>query len=391
MTDLELANKRVLIREDFNVPMKAGRIVDDERIKRALPGIQAAISQNARVILLSHLGRPEAGHYDPKFSLEPVAAVLAELLKQPVMFIKDWLDGVSVSPGQVVLCENVRFNRGEENNDSELAKRMAKLCDIFVMDAFATAHRVQASTVGVAEYAPIACAGPLLSAEIQALSQALDNPKLPLVAIVGGSKVSTKIALLGHLIEKVDQLIVGGGIANTFLAAQGYPIGQSLYEADWIEKTKRLLTEAASKGVTIVIPQDVRVATEFSSQAKATIKGVDEVNDNELILDVGPKTAGTYQQLLANAATIVWNGPIGVFEFPAFSQGTQALANAIADSAAYSIAGGGDTLAVLSEFNVADKMSYVSTGGGAFLSYLQGETLPAIKILQQRANTYDTA
>lgn len=384
MTDLNLADKRVLIREDFNVPIENGVITNDRRIEATIPTIQLALKQNAKVILISHLGRPEEGIYQQEFSLAPVAEKLSQLLNQKVLLIKDWLDGVDMKPGQVVLCENVRFNKGEKKNDGTLAKKMAALCDVFVMDAFGTAHRAEASTYGVAEFAPIACAGPLLVAELEALNKALQNPQLPLLAIVGGSKVSTKLIVLQSLIEKVDQLIVGGGIANTFIAANGYPVGKSLYEPDLIDEAKMLMALARQRHAEIPIPEDVVVAKEFSQQAKATIKNVNEIADDDRVLDIGPKTIAKLTQLIAAAKTIIWNGPIGVFEFDQFAKGTEAIANAIANSDAYSLAGGGDTLAAIDKYHIADKISYISTGGGAFLEFIEGKTLPAVEILQKR-------
>jgi phosphoglycerate kinase len=384
MTDADLAQKRVMIREDLNVPMKDGKITNDERIQRALPTIKSALEKNAAVMLLSHLGRPTEGEYDEAFSLAPVAAELSKQLGFEVKLIKDWLDGVDVAPGEVVLLENVRFNPGEKKNNTELAKKMAALCDVFVMDAFATAHRAQASTAGIAEHAQETYAGPLLMTEIDALTKAMDNPKRPLVAIVGGSKVSTKIQLLEALLDKVDVLIVGGGIANTLLAAQGYPIGKSLYEADWLEKSKDLLAKAKQKGVDIPLPLDVAVAKEFDSNAKCQICELDQVADDDLILDVGPKTIAAYMPLMEQAGTVVWNGPVGVFEFPAFAQGTRGLGEAIVNSKAYSLAGGGDTVAAIQQFGFHDKISYISTGGGAFLEFLQGDVLPAVAVLEKR-------
>ncbi|PNT85829.1 phosphoglycerate kinase [Coxiella burnetii] len=389
MSNLNLHNKRVMIREDLNVPMKNGKITNDERIVRALPTIQKAIEQKARVMILSHLGRPEEGKFEKEFSLAPVARLLSKKLNQKVPLINDWLKGVAVEPGQAILCENVRFNKGENENNTELAKRMAELCDIFVMDAFATAHRAQASTAGVAAYAKLACAGPLLISEVEALSRALENPQKPLVAVVGGSKVSTKIHLLENLLDKVDQLIVGGGIANTFLKAQGYSIGKSLCENEWLDAAQQFWEKAAEKNVSLPLPVDVIVADELSEDAKATVKNIDAVTSNESIFDVGPNTSATYAKLMAQAGTIVWNGPIGVFEIEAFSQGTRALAQAVAKSTAYSIVGGGDTLAALDKFNLTDQMSYVSTAGGAFLEFLEGKILPAIKILTQRVKEYE--
>ena len=388
MGSIDLKDKRVLIREDLNVPIQDGKVVSDERIQRALPTLREALKANARVMILSHLGRPEEGEFDAAFSLEPVAKALSDALGQEVPLVKDYLKGADVAPGQAVLCENVRFNVGEKTNDTALSKRLAALCDVFVMDAFATAHRVQASTVGVAEYAPIACAGPLLLGELKALSDALKNPKRPLLAIVGGSKVSTKIQLLDALLDKVDTLIVGGGIANTFLAAEGYSIGNSLYEADWVGPAKELLMNAKEKNVHVPLPVDVAVAETFASDADARMKSLDDVADDEMILDVGPNTAAGYAPLMKEAGTIVWNGPVGVFEFDNFGAGTETLGKAIAKSEAFSIAGGGDTIAALDKFNLSDSISYVCTGGGAFLEYLEGKTLPAVLALEKRGKTY---
>ena len=385
MQDLDLAGKRVLIREDLNGPVKDGVVASDARIKASVPTIRAALEAGAAVMAMSHLGRPTEGEYDEAFSMAPVAARLGELLGREVRVEKDWLDGVDVAPGDVVLCENVRFNVGEKKNDEALAKRMAGLCDIFVMDAFGTAHRAQASTHGVGMHAPVACAGPLLSAELDALGKALGEPARPLVAIVGGAKVSTMLSVLDSLSEKVDQLIVGGGIANNFLAAEGHPIGQSLHEADLIDEARRLIAKARESGGEIPIPVDVVTATEFSETAAATVRAAADVGADELILDVGPDTAARYGELLRAAGTIVWNGPVGVFEFPAFEAGTRALAEAIADSPAFSIAGGGDTLAALDKFGITDRVSYISTGGGAFLEFLEGKKLPAVDMLEQRA------
>lgn len=389
MSDIDLMNQRVLIREDLNVPMEAGKITNDERIIRAFPTIEKALEAKARAIVLSHLGRPEEGKYDASFSLAPVAEALSKKLNHPVPLVKNWLDGIDVEPGAVVLCENVRFNRGENENDPGLATRMAKLCDVFVMDAFATAHRRQASTVGVAQYAPIACAGPLLVSEIKALSQALKNPKKPLVAIVGGSKVSTKIQLLENLLDKVDQLIVGGGIASTFLKAQGYAIGKSLCEDNWLETAKQFWKKAKEKNVSIPLPVDVVLAKELLKDAKLRITSIEAIAENESIFDVGPKTRDSYAKFISQAGTIVWNGPMGVFETAAFSHGTHALAKAIAKSKAYSIAGGGDTLVALDKFDLTNQLSYISTAGGAFLEFLEGKMLPAIKILTERAKYYE--
>lgn len=381
MTELDLHNQRVLIREDLNVPIKEGRVSSDARIRASLPTIQAAVAAGARVLLMSHLGRPEEGVYDEASSLAPVAAHLSELLGQEVPLIKDYLQQApEVAPGQVVLLENVRFNAGEKKDQPELARQYAALCDIFVMDAFGTAHRAQASTHGVAEYAACACAGPLLAAELDALEQALAHPKTPMLAIVGGSKVSTKLEVLNALSEKCDQLIVGGGIANTFLAAAGYAVGQSLYEADLVEQAKTLMEK-----VHIPLPTDVVVAKSFAADAQAILKPVSEVAEDEMILDIGPDSAHALAQHLQAAGTILWNGPVGVFEFDQFGQGTQILAQAIAASQAFSIAGGGDTLAAIDKYQIADQVSYISTGGGAFLEYVEGKALPAVVALQKAA------
>lgn len=386
MTDLDLSNKRVMIREDLNVPMKAGVITNNERIVRALPTIQNAVKAKAKVIVLSHLGRPVEGQYDEQFSMAPVANMLSELLKQEVTLVKDWLDGdFEIESGQVVLCENVRFNKGEKKNDSELAKKIANLCDIYVMDAFATSHRAQATTYGALEYSKVACAGPLLMQEIDALSKALTNPERPLMAIVGGAKVSTKFQVLDALSKKVDYLIVGGGIANTFLAATGVNVGKSLYEAEWIDEAKKLLNN--EKGAKILLPEDVVVATELSESAHAQTKNTDAVESGEAIYDIGPKTIAIYSAKITETKTIVWNGPVGVFENKLFAKGTEAVGKAIADSHAFSVAGGGDTLAALAQFNIRDKISYVSTAGGAFLEWLEGKKLPAIEILEKRGES----
>ncbi len=385
MTDLDLAGKRVLIREDLNVPLKNGKVADDTRIRASLPTIKHALAAGAKVMLMSHLGRPTEGKYEDEFSLAPVAAHLSRLLGQEVRLEKDWLDGVQVENGEAVLCENVRFNVGEKRNDDVLARKMAALCDIYVMDAFGTAHRAQASTHGVAKYAPIACAGPLLSNELEALSQALDNPARPMVAIVGGSKVSTKLTVLESLAGIVDQLIVGGGIANTFIAAQGYNVGQSLYEPDLMETCRKLQADAQARGGDIPIPVDVVCGKEFSETAQATLKATEDVADDDMIFDIGPQTSQQLAAILKQAGTIVWNGPVGVFEFDQFGEGTKEIAMAIAESDAFSIAGGGDTLAAVAKYKISEDISYISTGGGAFLEFLEGKTLPAVEILEQRA------
>jgi phosphoglycerate kinase len=385
MKDLDLKGKRVLIREDLNVPVREGRVVSDARIRASVPTIEAALEMGAAVMVMSHLGRPTEGQFAEEFSLAPVAEHLAGLLGREVRLERDWLGGVDLSAGDVVLCENVRFNVGEKADDESLSRKMAALCDVYVMDAFGTAHRAQASTHGVARYAPIACAGPLLVGELDALSRALDQPARPLVAIVGGSKVSTKLSVLDALADKVDQLIVGGGIANNFLAAQGHPVGKSLYEPDLVPEARALMEKARSRGGEIPVPTDVRVAGEFSETAKATVKKAEDVAADDMILDVGPDTAARYGELLRSAGTIVWNGPVGVFEFDAFAEGTRALAEAVADSDGFSIAGGGDTLAALDKFGIADKVSYISTGGGAFLEFLEGRKLPAVEVLEARS------
>lgn len=383
LKDLDLNNKRVMIREDFNVPIENGKITNDRRIQAALPTIQYALQRNAKVILLSHLDRPEEGKYDPNLSLQLVAERLSKLLNKPVKFLKNWLDGIEINAGEIVLCENVRFNVGEKKNSPELAKKMAALCDIFVMDAFGTAHRAEASTTGVAEYAPIACAGPLLISELEALNKALKDPKKPLLAIVGGSKVSTKLQVLENLIHKVDQLIVGGGIANTFIAANGFNVGKSLYEPDLIPKAKELMQIAQQRGATIPIAKDVVVAKEFSKDAKAEIKLVNDIAADDMILDIGPNSIMELKMIIPAAKTIIWNGPVGVFEFEQFAKGTEAIAKTIANSDAFSLAGGGDTIAAIDKFNIADKISYISTGGGAFLEFIEGKKLPAIDVLQR--------
>ena len=385
MVDLDLSGKRVLIRQDLNVPVKNGEVTSDIRIQASVPTIEKALAAGAAVMLLSHLGRPVEGQYDEASSLKPIAKRLSTLLGKPVRLEKDWLDGIVIAPGEVVLCENVRFNVGEEKNSDELGKKMAALCDVFVMDAFGTAHRAQASTHSVAKFAPIVCAGPLLASELEALGKALETPAKPLVAIVGGSKVSTKLTVLKSLSEKVDQLIVGGGIANTFIAAAGFQVGKSLYEADLLEEAKQLIVAAKKAGSAIPIPVDVVCAKEFSETAIATIKKVEDVEADDLILDIGPDTAKQYAELIKSAGTIVWNGPVGVFEIEQFSHGTQSLATAIAQSNAFSIAGGGDTLAAIDKYGINDQVSYTSTGGGAFLEFLEGKELPAVAILKSRS------
>ncbi|WP_409311287.1 phosphoglycerate kinase [Pectobacterium sp. B1J-3] len=380
MTDLDLAGKRVLIRSDLNVPVKEGKVTSDARIRASLPTIELALKQGARVMVTSHLGRPTEGEYNEEFSLLPVVNYLKEKLSSPVRLAKDYLDGVDVAEGELVVLENVRFNKGEKKDDEVLSKKYAALCDVYVMDAFGTAHRAQASTHGVGKFAPIACAGPLLSGELDALGKALGNPARPMVAIVGGSKVSTKLTVLDSLSKIADQLIVGGGIANTFVAAQGHNVGKSLYEADLIPEAKKLLETCD-----IPVPSDVRVASEFSETATATLKSVTAIKDEEQILDLGDVSAERLAEILKNAKTILWNGPVGVFEFPNFRKGTEIVARAIAESDAFSIAGGGDTLAAIDLFGIADQISYISTGGGAFLEFVEGKKLPAVVMLEERA------
>ena len=380
MTDLDLRGRRVLIREDLNVPLKEGRITSAARLKAAEPTIRYALDNGAQVVVMSHLGRPVEGEFSSEFSLALIANYLGKLLDQKVHLIKDWSDGSIVSNHRLVMLENVRFNIGEKSNSDSLARAYAELCDIFVMDAFGTAHRAQASTHGVAKYAPSVCAGPLLANELDALEQALANPTAPVAAIVGGSKVSTKLMVLESLADKVDQLIVGGGIANTFLAAAGKPVGKSLFEADLIPAAQALMSK-----VNIPIPTDVIVGKEFSETAEAVIKLVDDVEEDDMIFDIGPESAKKLAEMITTMGTIIWNGPVGVFEFTQFSQGTEILAKAIANSDAFSIAGGGDTLAAVDKYNIADQVSYISTGGGAFLEYVEGKQLPAIAILQNRA------
>jgi phosphoglycerate kinase len=387
MTDLDLKGKRVLIRQDLNVPLKAGVVADDTRIQASLPTIKLALEAGARVMVMSHLGRPTEGEYEHKYSLAPVANYLSALLGQTVRLEQNWLepDFIPVEEGELVLCENVRFNNGEKANDDDLSKRMAALCYVYVMDAFGTAHRAQASTHGVAKYAPVACAGPLLANELDALGKALDNPARPMVAIVGGSKVSTKLTVLESLSQIVDQLIVGGGIANTFIAAAGHNVGKSLYEADLIETCNKLTADAKARGADIPVPTDVVCGKEFSESALATTMAASDVQDDDMIFDIGPKSAEALAEILKNAGTIVWNGPVGVFEFNQFGEGTKEIAMAIAESEAFSIAGGGDTLAAVSKYNISDDVSYISTGGGAFLEFLEGKKLPAVAILEERA------
>ena len=381
MTDLDLQGKRVLIREDLNVPVKDGAVKSDARILASLPTIKLALEKGAAVLVCSHLGRPEEGVYSEEDSLKPVADYLSKALGREVPLVKDYLDGVEVKPGELVLLENVRFNKGEKKNTDELAQKYAALCDVFVMDAFGTAHRAQGSTHGVAKFAKIACAGPLLAAELDALGKALDKPQRPMVAIVAGSKVSTKLDVLTSLADICDQLIVGGGIANTFLAAAGYKVGKSLHEADLIDTAKAIAAKVA-----VPLPVDVVVAKEFAESAEATVKAIADVADDDMILDIGPKTAAMFGEMLKSSQTILWNGPVGVFEFDQFGNGTKVLAQAIAQSPAFSIAGGGDTLAAIDKYGVAEQISYISTGGGAFLEFVEGKVLPAVEVLEQRAS-----
>ncbi|OIQ00365.1 MAG: phosphoglycerate kinase [Zetaproteobacteria bacterium CG2_30_46_52] len=386
MTDLDLAGKRVLIRQDLNVPVSDGKVTSDARIRASLATLELCIKAGAKVMVMSHLGRPTEGEFDASSSLAPVANHMSKLLGQTVRLVDNYLGAnVEVANGEVVLLENVRFNVGEKKNDETLSKQYAALCDIYVMDAFGTAHRAQASTHGAGVYAPVACAGPLLAAELEALGKALDNPARPMVAIVGGSKVSTKLTVLESLSTIVDQLVVGGGIANTFIAAAGYPVGKSLYEADLIDTCKRLTADAESRGGSIPVPTDVVCAKEFSPTAAAELKGAQEVLADDMIFDIGPDSAAALAEIIKNAGTIVWNGPVGVFEFDQFGEGTKAISLAIAESKAFSIAGGGDTLAAVDKYNIADKVSYISTGGGAFLEFLEGKKLPAVAMLEERA------
>ena len=385
MTDLDLQGKRVLIRQDLNVPIENGSVTSDQRIVASLPSLKTALDAGAAVMVLSHLGRPKEGQWSEQDSLQPVAERLSQLLGREVPLLRDYLDGVDIAPGQIVLLENCRMNVGEGKDDPALAKRYADLCDVFVMDAFGTAHRAQASTHGAIQQARQAAGGPLLMAELDALAKALQQPARPLVAIVAGSKVSSKLALLSSLVAKVDQLIVGGGIANTFLAAQGHQVGKSLMESDLIDTARHILVDAKARGADIPLPIDVMVAPEFGPNAPATCKPVEQVGEGEMILDIGPQTAQRYAQLIDKAGTVVWNGPVGVFEFDAFGKGTEAVARAIAQSSAFSIAGGGDTLAAVDKYGVESGISYISTGGGAFLEFLEGKTLPAVAALQARA------
>lgn len=387
MSDLKLKGKRVLIREDLNVPIKNGQITSDIRIRSALPTIKEALKAGAaQVIIMSHLGRPEEGLFDEHFSLAPVASQLSKLLNQEVPLISNWLNGFSMGDSTVVLLENVRFNKGEMSNQVELAKKMAGLCDIFVMDAFATAHRAECSTTGIIEHAPIACAGPLLIAELEALSKIMEKPAHPIVAIVGGSKVSTKLGLLDTFVKQVDCLIVGGGIANTFIAAEGYTVGKSLFEPDLIDEAERLMLAAKERNATIPIPTDVIVGNKLSDDSESSARLVSQVDENEKIYDIGPDTIKEFVNIIKKAKTILWNGPVGAFEIEQFAHGTQMIAEAIANSNAFSVAGGGDTLAAIEKYKIADKINYISTGGGAFLAFLQGEKLPAIAALEERAN-----
>jgi phosphoglycerate kinase len=386
MQDLDLRGKRVLIREDLNVPVENGKITSTQRLDASLPTIVAARDAGAKVMVISHLGRPKEGEFDEASSLKPVAEWLGKKLGKEVRLVRDYLDGVEVAEGEVVVLENCRMNVGEGKDDEALSKKYAALCDVFVMDAFGTAHRAQASTHGVIRFAPIAAAGPLLAKELDALGKALENPDKPLLAIVAGSKVSTKLELLQNLVGRVDQLIVGGGIANTFILAEGHKVGKSLVEADLLDIAKKIIADAKSRGADVPVPTDVVVATEFAATAKATVKNVSDVADDEMILDIGPETASRYAELIAKAGTVVWNGPVGVFEFDAFGKGTETLARAIAASKAFSIAGGGDTLAAVDKYGIEDGVSYISTGGGAFLEFLEGKELPAVAALKARAD-----
>jgi len=388
IADLDLSGKTVLIREDYNVPIKDGVVTSDVRIRATLPTLKQVLEAGAKIILVSHLGRPVAGEYDDTFSLAPVAKSLSDFLELDVPVIKDWVNGIDMEDHQVVLCENVRFEEGETTNDDELARKMAQLCQVYINDAFATAHRAQASTHGVAKYAAVSAAGPLLINELKSLSKALREPAQPIIAIVGGAKVSSKLTVLETLSEKVDQLIVGGGIVNTFLKAAGYEVGKSLYEPDLVETASKLIKQAEENGCQIPLPVDVICGKEFDENTKAVTKSVNDVEADDMIMDVGPETSKQLNEIIAKAKTIVWNGPLGVFEFDQFSQGTESLAKAIANSEAYSIAGGGDTIAAISKFDVEDKISYISTGGGAFLEFLEGKKLPAVDILEEAARAW---
>lgn len=385
LKDVDLKNKKVVVRVDFNVPIKNGEVTSKVRIDAAIPTISYILEQGGAVILLSHLGRPIEGEYDSQFSLEPVAKALATIIGKPVKFEKNWLEGVDAKAGEIVMCDNVRFNVGEKKSDEILSKKIAAIGDVFVMDAFATAHRAQASTYGVAKYIDVACAGLLLSKEIQALEKALKEPKKPMAAIVGGSKVSTKLSVLHNLLDKVEILIVGGGIANTFIKAKGYNVGISLYEQDLVAEAQDIMEKANAKGIQIPTPVDVRVAKEFSENAEAVIKDVSDVADDEMIMDIGPKSEKNLSKLLKSSNTILWNGPLGVFEFDNFGKGTKALSLAIAESQGFSVAGGGDTIAAIEKYNIQDKVSYISTAGGAFLEFLEGKKLPAVEILREKA------
>ncbi len=384
MSDLKLKGKRVLIREDLNVPVKNGEVTSDLRIRAALPTIKDALKQGAQVMIMSHLGRPEEGSHEEQFSLAPVAKRLSELLKMDVPLISHWTSGFRLGDKPIVLLENVRFNRGETDNDTDLSKKMANLCDVFVMDAFATSHRAEASTCGIIQYAPVACAGPLLVNELEALQKIMKNPKHPVVAIVGGSKVSTKLSLLDALAQKVDCLIVGGGIANTFIAAEGYTVGKSLYEPDLIDEAERLMLAAKNRGAEIPVPTDVIVGEKMSADAESSVRLVSQIDDNEKVYDIGPDTIKHLTGIIKKAKTILWNGPVGAFEIEQYSEGTREIAKAIAESKGFSVAGGGDTLAAIEAYHVADKIDYISTGGGAFLTFLEGKILPAIAALEDR-------
>ena len=387
LQDVDLKDKKAIVRVDFNVPIKNAEVTSTVRIKAAIPTIEYILEQGGAVILLSHLGRPKEGRYGEEFSLAPVAKSLESIINKPVRFQKDWLNGVQAKAGDIIMCDNVRFNKGEKASDEDLSKKIAKIGDVFVMDAFATSHRAQASTYGVAKYIDVACAGLLLEKEIKALDKALEAPQKPMAAIVGGSKVSTKLSVLHNLLNKVEILIVGGGIANTFIKASGYNVGKSLYEEDLVAEAQDIMTKAKAQGITVPIPVDVRVAKEFSETAEATIKDVADVADDEQILDIGPKSAENIAKLLKDAKTILWNGPLGVFEFDNFQEGTKALSIAIAESSGFSVAGGGDTIAAIEKYGIEDKVSYISTAGGAFLEFLEGKKLPAVEILKEKAQS----